>query len=389
MIRTFWPTLTARLLSLSCAARLYLPGLLALVLFGCGGGSSSNTPPPQPPSEFLYSTSVNGIMAFPVNPPTGALSPGTQVSSGFTSIGFLANIVSDPAGKFLFVCSLGDSSIEVFSINATTGALTPVSGSPFPVQGIGVGNLSTDPSGKFLYAASTSGITAYILNQTTGTLTAIAGSPFSDGSTLRASVVDPTGKFLYASGNTTQITTSVFTIDSASGALTPIAGSPFQSPINSEVFSVAVHPSGKFLYGSYPLVNRIAAWNINPSTGALTVTPGSPFATGNGIPILLVDPNGNFLYALNSNDGTISGFSIDASGALTAVNGAPFPVSAGTGYLAIDPSGQFLYAANGSINTNTITGFNLNASTGALTAFRATPVSAVNPSLLAIIKTSH
>src|SRR5260370_26415490 len=94
-----------------CAARAYLSVLLALVLFGCGGGSSSNNPTPQPPSEFLYSTSVNGIMAFPVNPSTGALSPGTQVASGFTRIGFLANIVSDPAGKFPFGFSLGNSSI--------------------------------------------------------------------------------------------------------------------------------------------------------------------------------------------------------------------------------------------------------------------------------------
>src|SRR5260370_13565500 len=136
-----------------CAARAYLSVLWSLVCLGWGGGSSSNSPTPQPPSEFLYSTSVNGIMAFPVNPSTGALSPGTQVASGFTSIGFLANIVSDPAGKLLFVCSLGDSSIQVFSINAPTGALTPVSGSPFPVQVILLRNLSPEPSGNLLCAA--------------------------------------------------------------------------------------------------------------------------------------------------------------------------------------------------------------------------------------------
>ena len=329
-------------------------------------------------------------MAFPVNPSTGALGSGTQAAAGFTSVGFLANMVSDPAGKFLFVCNLGNSSIEAFSINATTGALSPVNGSPFPIQGSGAGNLSMDPSGSFVYAASTSGITAYVVNQTTGTLRAIAGSPFSDGSTLRASVVDSSGRFLYASGNTTQITTSVFTIDSSSGALTPIAGSPFLSPINSEVFSLAVHPSGKFLYGSFPVVNSIVAWSINISTGALTVNPASPFATGNGTSMLLVAPNGNFLYALNGNDNTVSGFSIDANGgALTAVNGAPFPVNAGTGYLVIDPSGQFMYSSNGSINFNTITGFNINASTGGVTAFSTPPVTTVDPFLLAVVKTSN
>jgi len=182
----------------------------------------------------------------------------------------------------------------------------------------------------------------------------------------------------------------VFTIDSSSGALTPIAGSPFLSPINSEVFSLAVHPSGKFLYGSFPVVNSIVAWSINISTGALTVNPASPFATGNGTSMLLVAPNGNFLYALNGNDNTVSGFSIDANGgALTAVNGAPFPVNAGTGYLVIDPSGQFMYSSNGSINFNTITGFNINPSTGGVTAFSTPPVTTVDPFLLAVVKTSH
>jgi 6-phosphogluconolactonase len=370
------------------AARVCLLAFLTLLLFGCGGSSSSNSQR-QSTSEFLYSTGLNGIMAFPVDPSTGALGSGTQAASGFTSIGFLANMVSDPAGKFLFVCSLGNSSIEVFSINASTGSLTQVSGSPFPIQGTGAGNLSMDPSGKFVYAANTSGITAYSLNRTTGTLSAIAGSPFADGSTLRASVVDPTGRFLYASGNTTQITTSVFTIDSNSGALTPIAGSPFLSPINSELFSLAMHPSGRFLYGSFPLVSGIVAWSINTSTGTLTVTPASPSATGKGIPILSVSPNGNFLYALNGNDSTVSAFSIDPnSGALTAVNGAPFPVNAGTGYLVIDPSGQFMYASNGTINFNTIAGFNITASTGVITPFSAPPVAMVDPGLLAVVTTS-
>jgi 6-phosphogluconolactonase len=140
--------------------------------------------------------------------------------------------------------------------------------------------------------------------------------------------VDPSGKFLYASGNTTQITLSVFAINSSSGAVTPIAGSPFLSPINSAAESIVAHPSGKFLYVSLPFANGIAGWGINSATGALTIVPGSPFATGHGLPNLVVEPSGKFLYALNYNDGTVSGFSVDAkSGALTALNGSPFAVS--------------------------------------------------------------
>lgn len=48
-----------------------------------------------------------------------------------------------------------------------------------------------------------------------------------------------------------------------------------------------------------------------------------------------------------------------------------------------------MYSSNGSINFNTITGFNMNVSTGAITAFGTPPVAMVDPFLLAVVKTSH
>jgi|SRR5208283_1336734 len=96
-------------------AKTCLPICVALLLAGCGG--SSQIPTPQPQFEFLYSTGLKGITAFPVNLATGALGLGTLFTSGFTSIASLANMVSDPAGKFLFVCSLDNASIEGFLIN--------------------------------------------------------------------------------------------------------------------------------------------------------------------------------------------------------------------------------------------------------------------------------
>jgi 6-phosphogluconolactonase (cycloisomerase 2 family) len=110
-----------------------------------------------------------------------------------------------------------------------------------------------DPTGKFLYIATSAGASAFTLNPASGVLSSVAGSPFSDGSILRESAIDPSGKFLYAiSNNPTSNTISVFTINSPSGALTPVAGSPFQVAINGFAYSVAVHPSGKFLYVSFP-----------------------------------------------------------------------------------------------------------------------------------------
>jgi 6-phosphogluconolactonase len=370
------------------AAKTCLAILFASVLFGCGDAGNGN-PPTPPASGLLYAASQNGITAFPFNS-TGALGAGFQAASTFTATDPLANMVSDPAGKFLFACGAGNSSTEAFSIDAKTGVLTPISGSTLPLQGFPGCTLSMDPTGKFLYIATSAGVSAFTLNPGSGVLSSVAGSPFSDGSVLRESAMDPFGKFLYAiSNNTTSNTISVFSINSSSGALTPVAGSPFQMAINGLAYSVVVHPSGKFLYVSFPQSEEIAAWSIDNSTGAITVIPGSPFpsgvTSGDAPNSLLVTPSGGFLYAL-SGATAIFGYNVDAnSGALSAINGSPFTLSSATDYFAIDPSGQFVYAAY----ANAVAGFNINASTGRLTAFTALPVSAVGVTLLRVVKSSQ
>ncbi|HEY6822902.1 MAG TPA: hypothetical protein VI195_00560, partial [Steroidobacteraceae bacterium] len=62
-----------------------------------------------------------------------------------------------------------------------------------------------------------------------------------------------------------------FAIEPASGALTPVAGSPFSS--GDETHSLAVHPSGRFLYaanrggGNGANARTISVYSIDPSSG--------------------------------------------------------------------------------------------------------------------------
>ena len=369
------------------AAKACLAILFAAVLFGCGSGNDNAH---YSASGFLYAASQNGITAFPFNSSTGALGTGFQAASVFTATDPLANMVSDAAGKFLFACGLGNSSIEAFSINAKTGSLAPVNSSKLPVQGFSGCTLSTDPTGKFLYIATSAGVSAFSVNPATGVLSFVAGSPFSDGSVLRESAIDPSGKFLYAVSNNTAINTiSVFSLNSSSGALTPIAGSPFPLAIDGFAYSVVVHPSGKFFYASFPQSEEIAAWSIDTSTGKMTVVPGSPFPSGiisgDAPNSLFVTPSGRFLYGL-SGGATVFGFNVDPnSGALSPINGFPLTLSSATDYFAMDPSGQFLYASY----ANNVAGFNVNASTGALTAFTTPPIAAAGVTLLTVVKSPH
>ena len=146
-------------------------------------------------------------------------------------------------------------SISAFAIDSVTGALTVVPGSPFPTapalisgQVPGANSVTVDPARKFLYAAINQGndISGYSINASTGALTPISGSPFSSGSVPMTVRVDPTGRYAYAT-NAYSNDISAYSIDSGTGALTPIAGSPFSSG-GSFPSGLAIDPSGAFLF---------------------------------------------------------------------------------------------------------------------------------------------
>ena len=124
--------------------------------------------------------------------------------------------MTDPTGSFVYTGLLTTGQVAGFSINATTGALTPVPGSPFPA---GNNPLSLAAVNNFLYVSNfTDGtISGYSINPTNGALTALAGSPFAiHGGPLVAS---PFGGFLYTTGPGGLL---AFSINPQTGALTQV-----------------------------------------------------------------------------------------------------------------------------------------------------------------------
>src|SRR5271168_420965 len=86
---------------------------------------------------------------------------------------------------------------------------------------------TTNPP-RFAYVVNrgSNNVSAYSVNAATGTLAAIAGSPFSAGNLPLAVAVDQTGHFAYVV-NRMDSTVSAFIIDRSSGSLAEINGSPF------------------------------------------------------------------------------------------------------------------------------------------------------------------
>ena len=157
---------------------------------------------------------------------------------------------------------------------------------------------------------------------------------------------------------------SGYRIAPGTGILTPVPGSPFPTLVGSGPFGVVVSPSGRYLYVALTNSDQIAAFSIDGPTGTLSPIPGS-FTTGN-VPTILAMASGQFLYAMNSFDGTISGFTINGSGDLTALPESPFTAGTASGGIVVETSGRFLYAADPTVET--VKAFTIESS-GTLTPF--------------------
>jgi 6-phosphogluconolactonase (cycloisomerase 2 family) len=264
-----------------------------------------------------------------------------------------------PSQKFLYVGGNGSPGLVGYSVNVDTGRLTPLSPTPFYSPLL---QLAVEPVGRFLVTVDGSSVQSYKINGNTG---ALLSAGFASASSPFALAIHPSGKFVYGI-NVNNNEVSALNLDPTTGALTPVAGSPF--PTNSvNPFAGAIDPAGRYLFISNVNGANLTVFAVNSITGALTEVPGSPFATGGGPYAVTVAPSGQILYVSNSFDKTISAFAINsATGSLSAVVGSPFPTGASAALgLTIDPTGQKLYSMDH--DSNEVDTFSVNSSTGALT----------------------
>lgn len=176
----------------------------------------------DPLSRFVFASDdapPGNVAAFTIGS-TGALTaePGSPFATipGYAGNTHPSQIVTDPTGSFVYTGLMATGQIAAFSIDASTGALTPVPGSPFAA---GNKPLSLAAVNNFLYVSNiTDGaMSGYSIHPTTGALTALAGSPFAiHGGPLVAS---PFGGFLYTTGSGGLLTLS---INPQTGALTQV-----------------------------------------------------------------------------------------------------------------------------------------------------------------------
>jgi 6-phosphogluconolactonase (cycloisomerase 2 family) len=288
--------------------------------------------------QWLYVSLGTSIQGFSINGTTGALTALTGSPFPTNSTESSA-ITADPAGKFLFLSAANDHQVAVFAINQTTGSLTMVG--LFPI-GFFAGEATTDGLGKYLYVTAGNlgtEVAAFAIGST-GSLTPVAGSPFSIN--IAELKGEPTGKFLLGitgnganNGSTSDNHVYVFSIDQ-SGAITQLTGLPFATVYIPS--TLTVHPNGTFVYTFNQTVTGTSpteGLQFDPTTGALKFLPGSPFTA-------LTAPSGQFDQVGNNlfmHPGTsVSVASVNTTtGALTSIANPIANVGSGVGWAPTDP----------------------------------------------------
>jgi 6-phosphogluconolactonase len=190
------------------------------------------------PSALAVDTTGNWLIVTDATPTAyvfSIASDGTVTSSGSVALaaGSTPNYMAfTPSGGLLYV-SLGTVGVGILTFNSSTGVLTNTNTVLKTKQSSdAINGLAVNSAGTFLYAAETgiNGIRVLSINATTGALTEITGSPYSTGTGPYGILIDSTGSYLYAA-NRASNNVSAYLV-SSSGALTSISGSPFAAGTN-------------------------------------------------------------------------------------------------------------------------------------------------------------
>jgi 6-phosphogluconolactonase len=399
-----------------------------------GGAAATNvnvTCSPAP-AGFVYvpNQGSNDVSAYAINPNTGELSvvPG----SPFPAAPSPAVASLDPSGRFLYVSSRGSPAtppvVSGYAVDAGTGALTPLPGSPFalsvavpPASGqvSEIGRFLIHSSGLFGYLTvpyPTGRIYGLALNPVTGVLTEVSGMPIELGYALFTGTYATTGSFIYfphissppdgfvtsysihqTSGVLTPVgsfriqsrgatmavlapadeylltpnqyfpNVSLLDVDPTFGTMVPVAGSPIPlTPMTTAPFSLAYHRGGNFFYVTDSASPTVFGFRLNTATTSVTALAGSPYTAGTGqVGPAVLDPQERFLFVPLRTANAVQVYALDpASGALAPVAGTPFATEGGPAVVP-DPSGRFLFVSNTA--SHSISSFAIDQTSGALT----------------------
>jgi len=327
---------------------------------------------------YTGSTS-QGIYAFRFDDGTGALapiglvaettSPSFLTASASGRFVFAVNESSTYGGE-------KSGSVTSFAVDAATSKLTQLSVQSS--RGADPCHLALDRTGRYLAVANYSGGNfALFPVDAAGRLgpatTVVAGSGAGPVQSRQQSphahmvAFDATNKYLIGADLGID-RLLVYRFDATAGTLAPNDPPGAIMPPGAGPRHFAFHPNGRDVFSINELSSTIThlTWDAAPgrfSVAASQSTLPAEFKGNNSTAEIAVHPSGRFVYGSNRGHDSIAVFSVGADGALTLVEHEPTRGRSPRNF-TIDPTGRWLIAANQ--QSDSLAVFQIDQKTGAL-----------------------
>jgi 6-phosphogluconolactonase (cycloisomerase 2 family) len=175
----------------------------------------------------------------------------------------------------------------------------------------------------------------YQIDQVTGALSALSPASIATGIAPFFGAIDPSNTYLYVA-NAVDVSVSVYKV--GPGGLLSQVGTPTNLTGAINPWDLVVDPTDKYLYVDDFSGNKVYGLVLGPNGTIGAATPGSPYTVGGGSASaapwgLTVDPTGTLLAVDNNGVNTLSVFQLNpTTGALTSfpdvpTGGSPFFVT--------------------------------------------------------------
>jgi 6-phosphogluconolactonase len=335
---------------------------------------------------YLYVAAVdsNKISAFSMDGSTGKLTPQADVPvSGGPSL-----LAISPDRNVIYVGHRNEPEISSYRIDYATGGLSQT-GSVTPDDAPGF--MATDRTGRHLMVSYYG--TGHVGVHPTGDGGDIAGPPTEWLATevgAHAIQTDRSNKFAFVPHIDRLMddvlsppknlpgpnTIYQFRFDENTGRLTP--NTPQQVDVGAGLGPrhYVFHPSLDVVYFSDEQGNSVTGYRLDTTTGTLSAfqtitTLPEGHTERNTTSQIQLTPSGNLLFVPNRGHNSIASFSVDPStGQLTAAGRVP--TESVPSAFGLDPAGQFVYAA-GSASAK-LASYRIDTATGGLTPMEIYPV---------------
>ena len=346
-----------------------------------------------------------------------------------------------PTGRTFIYVNNNDfeNSVSGFSVTSN-GQLQPLPGSPYSTGGLGskvsaIGGLTVCKKARLLFATNNNDntLTDFRINND-GSLSRLGVPIFTGGRFAAGVACNKQGTKVFVA-NIDADNIAAFNIDS-NGIISPTSDSPF--PAGNGPIDLAINKAGTILFASHEFSHSIGVYQIDSSgglrlindvttlgltnhgltlnlntsrlyvaelgnrsisgfrvdlnNGNLALLPNTPYFTDGEQPIAVTTtPNGQFVYATNTNTSTISIFASQPDGSLIAIPNSPFNTDGlGPAGMVVNKRGTLLFIANGGFaGSKDVSVYHI-AANGTLTSVPGSPFTTGSigiPSAIGILET--